>query len=309
MRRCSVASCERPFYAKGYCQMHWSRWKRNGDPLLVNGVRDGSLSTTCQAPGCERPRFTKSGWCETHYRRIRRTGTADAGTPVRVMRASRTCSIKGCERKHYGRGWCNMHWVRWRHTGDPNLVRPNRANSGSFQPGSVSHNKGVPMSIQARSALSIAKRGQVPWNKGRPWPAEWVQANLVGRQTSAATKALIRRARSRQTITSEHRQAISRSLHGRELSPSHVAKLSGPNNYRYRGRMKRNLSSKAWRTVRALVLDRDNRTCQTCGTTDRRKLVVHHIVEFRDGGKDVPENLVTWCRPCHTRHHSTRRAQ
>lgn len=34
MRRpCSVANCERPHSAKGYCRMHYRRWKATGDPL------------------------------------------------------------------------------------------------------------------------------------------------------------------------------------------------------------------------------------------------------------------------------------
>ena len=29
---CSLKSCDRPFYAKGYCQSHYNRVRRHGDP-------------------------------------------------------------------------------------------------------------------------------------------------------------------------------------------------------------------------------------------------------------------------------------
>lgn len=31
-RTCSVAGCERPHAARGYCKMHYQRWRLNGDP-------------------------------------------------------------------------------------------------------------------------------------------------------------------------------------------------------------------------------------------------------------------------------------
>lgn len=32
---CSVDDCERPNYSRGFCRMHYSRWKRHGDPIVV----------------------------------------------------------------------------------------------------------------------------------------------------------------------------------------------------------------------------------------------------------------------------------
>lgn len=35
MRRCSFPMCERRHYAHGFCNMHWSRWRRHGSPDVV----------------------------------------------------------------------------------------------------------------------------------------------------------------------------------------------------------------------------------------------------------------------------------
>lgn len=32
-RTCSIAGCERSVYGHGWCNRHWKRWKRHGDPL------------------------------------------------------------------------------------------------------------------------------------------------------------------------------------------------------------------------------------------------------------------------------------
>jgi HNH endonuclease len=32
---CSIRDCDKPYYAKGFCNMHWQRMKKNGNPLEV----------------------------------------------------------------------------------------------------------------------------------------------------------------------------------------------------------------------------------------------------------------------------------
>lgn len=35
-RTCSVEGCDRPFDARGFCHLHYNRWRRHGDPLFIN---------------------------------------------------------------------------------------------------------------------------------------------------------------------------------------------------------------------------------------------------------------------------------
>lgn len=43
---CGVGDCHRVWFAGDYCQMHYTRWKRHGDPNVVKKMRtDGGFST------------------------------------------------------------------------------------------------------------------------------------------------------------------------------------------------------------------------------------------------------------------------
>lgn len=65
-------------------------------------------------------------------------------------------------------------------------------------------------------------------------------------------------------------------------------------------------SSRAWRRLRAAVLERDDYRCQTpdCPATATE---VHHVVPVAQGGAmfDVA-NLVSLCRACHLDKHDSR---
>src|SRR5260221_680223 len=32
---CSIEGCERQYFAKGFCKLHYDRWYRHGDPLVL----------------------------------------------------------------------------------------------------------------------------------------------------------------------------------------------------------------------------------------------------------------------------------
>lgn len=56
--------------------------------------------------------------------------------------------------------------------------------------------------------------------------------------------------------------------------------------------------------VKEKVMKRDNYTCQACGSINN--ILVHHI--DHNPVHSVITNLVTWCRPCHAKHHSLERS-
>lgn len=86
-RTCRVDGCARTdlkVKAVGLCVLHYQRWKRHGDPLIVSARGN-------------------------HRKRVAQV---------------KECRIDGCSNPVYGRGWCNKHWARWYRNGDPMLVKP-----------------------------------------------------------------------------------------------------------------------------------------------------------------------------------------
>jgi len=71
-RTCSL--CPKPVLARGWCAKHYTRWKKYGDPLVVQkmGRRPGPVNL-CSIDDCDGPVFGY-GWCQMHYARWRRYG-------------------------------------------------------------------------------------------------------------------------------------------------------------------------------------------------------------------------------------------
>ena len=61
-------------------------------------------------------------------------------------------------------------------------------------------------------------------------------------------------------------------------------------------RIKRNGSSRQWRTLRQLVLKRDNNTCYYCGIPTAT--TVDHLTPVDQGGNNSITNLVAACSYC-----------
>lgn len=67
-RLCSIEGCERRHYARGWCQYHHNRWRRNGDPILRKpGGRNLNPPAYCTVEGCQRTHKAR-GLCDAHYR-------------------------------------------------------------------------------------------------------------------------------------------------------------------------------------------------------------------------------------------------
>lgn len=66
---CSLNGCERPHYGSGYCNPHWRRWRRSGDPGPAQ--ISGPPLAACTFRGCDRVRSCK-GLCASHYAQHRK---------------------------------------------------------------------------------------------------------------------------------------------------------------------------------------------------------------------------------------------
>jgi len=68
-RTCSFDGCERPYRARGWCQLHYDRWKRS----LPMGATTEDLRRVkrrnlgpCSTDGCDAPSFARE-LCKSHY--------------------------------------------------------------------------------------------------------------------------------------------------------------------------------------------------------------------------------------------------
>lgn len=69
--QCSVADCGRRAVARGWCLMHYKRWRKHGAPDVVTRVRDPGRP--CAVQGCARKFFCQR-WCKLHYQRWAKYG-------------------------------------------------------------------------------------------------------------------------------------------------------------------------------------------------------------------------------------------
>ena len=75
---CKVEGCVLPFLARGYCNNHYSRFRKSGftDPLFSSKKNIGP----CKVDGCE-IKATELQMCAKHAQRVRRYGDPSYITP------------------------------------------------------------------------------------------------------------------------------------------------------------------------------------------------------------------------------------
>lgn len=59
-KTCRVKDCKRPYRAKGYCVVHYQKWRRGE----IEGARP--RYRVCREENCRKPTH-KAGLCEAHY--------------------------------------------------------------------------------------------------------------------------------------------------------------------------------------------------------------------------------------------------
>jgi hypothetical protein len=69
---CSVEECIFERVTKGYCQVHYMRFRRHGDPLKGEIIRR-ITPKECSVNGCAKQVLAKE-MCKLHYKRVKLTG-------------------------------------------------------------------------------------------------------------------------------------------------------------------------------------------------------------------------------------------
>lgn len=68
MTSCSVEGCARPHVARGYCHMHYLRWRKYADPSIVARNRYSVARWFCV---CDEPVTNSLGECQSCFRKPR----------------------------------------------------------------------------------------------------------------------------------------------------------------------------------------------------------------------------------------------
>jgi HNH endonuclease len=108
---CSVDGCEKRAVSRGFCDKHYRRWWKYGDP--EKGAR--SQIKPCSVAGCPHPGEART-LCHGHYLALLRRGE----WPTRLLsdRKAKGCVVAGCGRAAHARGLCRTHVDRLRKHGD-----------------------------------------------------------------------------------------------------------------------------------------------------------------------------------------------
>jgi hypothetical protein len=87
---CQIEGCEQPSDRRGWCNRHYIRWRRHGDPLGggPEKINTGLTNPICLIGGCDGPRFAR-GWCQRHYIRWR-----THGDPMMTLRPNYDLSLQ-----------------------------------------------------------------------------------------------------------------------------------------------------------------------------------------------------------------------
>jgi hypothetical protein len=182
-----------------------------------------------------------------------------------------------------------------------------------------------PMSAEGRLNISMAKKGKTTWNKGKTGIYSKETLKKIsdagkGRVVSEETKEKMRSRMLGNQYTlghkfsNEHRQKLSAKKKGYSPTIEHRRNLSiankGENAWNWKGgvspinkQIHHSIDYKLWREA---VYERDNWTCQKCGTTGG-KLHPHHIKSFAEYPemRFVVSNGITLCVNCHAEEHPT----
>jgi HNH endonuclease len=128
--KCQVVECEHDAVTRGYCEMHYRRVLRTGDPEPPGPLRNRGI---CKADSCEEVVDAK-GLCHGHYQRVLRKSRLPLNSPLRKGRTM--CQVTTCDRDAERRGYCQAHYKRVLKHGHPQVEIPLREVDGT---GHMSH--------------------------------------------------------------------------------------------------------------------------------------------------------------------------
>ena len=103
--RCSIEECNNTRQRRKYCNKHYLRWYRNGDPLIVKINRTRKPGIQCSDSNCGLKAKTQ-GMCMKHWQRFVRNGDLSTIYPDR----DNICIVDKCNRNIWCKKMCTAHY-------------------------------------------------------------------------------------------------------------------------------------------------------------------------------------------------------
>lgn len=141
---CKIIGCEKVATRKGWCDMHYRRWKNHGDPLYKQAEKRCS---ECWG------KIFKNGLCRECYERKQL-----ANFKGRLVDGKKLCLV--CDGPHYGNGFCKKHYNRLRNNGNLSAKKVSDLDGEEWLPVAKDGFEGIFVSSRGR-AKSCKKRDEV----------------------------------------------------------------------------------------------------------------------------------------------------
>lgn len=113
---CTIEGCGKKMLARGWCSMHYRRWRVTGDPGPAESSFYRAPGVLCSVEGCEKEAATLR-MCPMHYQRQRTRGDVGSAVMERVSHRGQVCAVEGCGQPRRKDRWCASHYGQQRRTG------------------------------------------------------------------------------------------------------------------------------------------------------------------------------------------------
>lgn len=119
---CVIENCSSVCHSKDFCEKHWTRFKKHGDPFIVlkSGV---APKVGCKVAECDHV-HKSLGYCAKHYRKFFKYGDPLYEAVKGKVATYSGCNVDGCENTHRSKGYCNKHAQRFFKHGSPHIILP-----------------------------------------------------------------------------------------------------------------------------------------------------------------------------------------
>lgn len=115
---CSIDGCDTERVARGWCNKHYRRWRKTGDPLHLPPrtlpPQNRARTTGCKVDGCDRKHHGK-GYCDRHYSQHWYSENLDRAKATQAVRRST------------GRDTANARSAAWREANPERVLEANHA--------------------------------------------------------------------------------------------------------------------------------------------------------------------------------------